>query len=366
MTVWCPRCDAVREPGRTCPVCGTALEVLGATPPPPAPDDLAVEPEPAPPAAPRSRLRLALVVATVAVAGLAFLAGKGSATPPPPASPRPTAAPPPTAERPALQRQLGWTARSRGGLTVTAVALYRAADGDPDVGGRLVLRVSGLPPGDELLGLRGLELTDLGGGAFATPPGFWPGGGELDRPGDVAVFRDGPPGTYGVGLGVLPDLGQLASVRIDALRVSAKPAGRVALADRPAAATSGRPRPLAPSGAGQVEVRLPAGFGADTATLRLRVASAFVGGGKADVVVGITGASLDAGPPDRLVAVTARLLAGGRLLCARTVRYRPDDLGADPAFVLSCPSAPATGLSVDLGAGTATLPLSRPLLRPGG
>ena len=126
MRAWCPRCDAVRPGETACPDCGTPLATLedAATPADHPPEPPPPEEPAGPP--PRSRRWIALAAATVAVAALAFVAGRSLARP---AAPAATAAPATSTTVPepgANRRELGWTARA-GGVTVTAVVASRVA-----------------------------------------------------------------------------------------------------------------------------------------------------------------------------------------------------------------------------------------------
>jgi hypothetical protein len=346
MTRWCPRCDAVRDAEAACPACGTPLADLGSGRPRPA------EPAPPPPAGPPapagpgpSRLRAALAVAVAVLAGLAFLAGRagrldrradgGSETP---ATVTSSSAP---ARAATGRRELGWSAR-RGGTTVTAVAVERVGD---EGGSQLDLRIDGLPRGQEVLGLGGLALRDGQDGLFASPDETMLG----DRHAvGVSAGRDG---TYQVYLGPTPDLEALAKVELAALVV-----GKTS----DASITLPTPRPW-PSGASRrrvdpgpkAGVRLGAGSGS-AVRLDLEVSGAFVGDGRAEVVLLVGPAAPDQELRE-LVPVTAQLRAGNRVLCARTKVI--GGTAPFPALMVGCRTGQLDRLTVVLGAGSSTVPL---------
>jgi hypothetical protein len=346
-TAWCPRCDAVREQRGACPDCGTPLTVLGAAPSRPAADQ---EPPPAPaepisPPAP-SRLRLAALAVTVALAAAAFLAGRGGARAAPAPAAAPSTAAPTTAGGVASalddRRELGWRVRS-GGVALTVVSARRVAGDDDDVRGELTIRVDGLPAGRVLFGLTGLGLVDAGGGAFSTPPER-PLAGPLGTP----VQPADQPGSYTVDVGRAPGLGALAHVELDGLVVSRPAAERIRL---PAGGPWPRQPPLRRlEGVSHGAVPLPPGRSAPGPTARL--ATAFVGAGKAVVIIDFR---QDAGGDFDAVPVSARLDAGGRPLCARaTAVGRSSDPDQETTMVLACPAQPGRPLTLALGAGVET------------
>jgi hypothetical protein len=346
MTRWCPRCDAVRDAEATCPACGTQLADLTGSRPRPAEPALPPPGEPAAPADPGpSRLRAALGVAVVVLAGLAFLAGRagrldqradGSATP---ASVTSSSSAP--AKAPTGRRELGWSAR-RGGTTVTAVAVERVGD---EGGSQLDLRIEGLPRGQEVLGLSGLTLRDGQDGLFASPDESQVGSGRA-----VGVTA-GPDGTYQVYLGPTPDLEALARVELDELVVGKTSDASVTLSTPRPWPSGARRRQVDPGP--QAGVQVTAGTGS-AVRLDLEVTGAFVGGGRAEVVLLVKPAS-----PDQelraLVPVTAQLRAGSRVLCARTKVI--GGTAPFPALLVGCPTGQVDQLTVVLGAGSATVPL---------
>jgi hypothetical protein len=356
MRAWCPRCDAVR-PGQTvCPVCRTTLATLDdTTPTQPEPGPPPPDPAPAPPAAP-PRLRIALAAATVVVAGLAFVAGRSIARPDTPAAtraaPTSTTTPEPNADR----RQLGWTARA-GGLTVTAVEASRLATERRETIASVTFRIRGVPPGQRVLGLRGLALLDSGGGVFATV-----GQRQFGREGGAPVQPvDGQDGLYRVVTGPAPRLSSLASIRLTAV-VVVQPRDRTIQLDT-SAPWPARPRMRAidPGPGDAVEIGVGY-FGQQRIQLKLQVASAFVRDGLAVVVVDASSGLR--GVPVEYLPIGGELRDGDRVLCART-----SVLGEDPGvqavqgLVLSCPTRPVPRLTVAVGVGARMLPFEA-TLRP--
>jgi hypothetical protein len=355
MRAWCPRCDAVRPGETACPVCGTPLATLDdAAPPGDRPPEPPPEEDPGPP--PRSRRWIALAAATVAVAGLAFVAGRSVAGPAGPvATPAPatsTTAPEPGANR----RDLGWTARV-GGVTVTAVEASRVATERRQTVASISFRVQGVPADQRVLGLRGLRLLDSGGGVYASVEQH-----QFGREGGVPVqLVDGDSGVYRIDTGPAPRLSSLA--RIDLTGVVA-----VRARDQTIALDTSGPWPAGPQmraidpGANdavrpdldQVQVQ-----GAD---LQLRVTSAFVRDGRAVVVVDAF--SGFRGVPGQYLPLGAELRARDRVLCTRT-SLLGEDIGQQlvQGIVLSCPTRPVPRLTVAVGVGARIIPFDA-TLRP--
>jgi hypothetical protein len=353
---WCPRCDAVRPGETSCPVCGTALAVLQ-DPSPPEPD---APPPPEPAAAPPpSRLRLALLVAALAVAGLAFVAGRSGT--PPAAAPAPTTAGPApattaaTAEPDADVRELGWRAGPRQGVTLTVASARRVLDPDEDTAAVLTLRVDGLQPGQRLLAVRDLRLLDSGGGVYSSPEAQ-PIGNEAGVP----VEPTDDPATYLLFTSPAPRLNALASVEVGDLLVVRARTSRIELDSSgpwPAAAPL---RAIDPGPRDTVEVPVgPNVLPVDR--LPLRVTAAFVGAGRAVVVVEPRTGDV---VPGGSLPVSGELRAGDRA-CSRTVLLgqgvsgfgTPDAAG----LVLSCPARPVARLTLALGAGVDRLPFDATL-----
>jgi hypothetical protein len=354
MRAWCPRCDAVRPGETTCPVCATPLATLDdpaaadRRPEPPPPEEA-----PAPPPAP-SRLRLALTAATLVLAGLAFVAGRSLARP---AAPAATTAPATstTAPEPGADfRELGWSAR-HGRITITAVQAERVALAARETVAELTFRIQGLPPGQQVLALRGLRLLDSGGGVYASVDQRRIGtqGGATVQP------RQRQPGTYTVVTGPAPRLSSLARIELAGL-LTIRPGDRTVTLD------SAGPWPATPplraiDPGPRASVRAGLGFEQlQGAEMALRVTAAFVGGGRATVVV-------DAAPgflalPGDVLPLTAELRAGDRLLCARTALLGESDQFAQ-GLVVSCPTGPVPRLTVALGLGVAAVPFDA-ALRP--
>jgi hypothetical protein len=344
MRAWCPRCDAVRPGETTCPVCRTPLAALddtvgGERPPdlPPPPPD-----EPAPPSRP-PRLRVALVVATLAVGGLAFVAGRSLARPAaPPAGQAPatsTTAPEPGADR----RQLGWSARA-GGLSISAVDAVRMSTEQHETVAVITFRVQGVPGGQRVLALRGVRLLDSGGGVYASVEQH-----QLGNEGGAPVeVVEGRPGTYRLVTGPAPRLSSLARIELTGV-VAVRPRDQTITLD-----TSG-PWPPGP-GLRMVDPGPNDHVQATAVSRRLQVTSAFVRDGQAVVVVDASDGFR--GVPGEFLPLGAELRAGGRVLCSRTSL-----LGDDPAqqsaqgIVLSCPTRQVPRLTVAVGVGARMLPL---------
>jgi hypothetical protein len=345
MRAWCPRCDAVRPGETTCPVCGTPLAALedtagGERPPdlPPPPAD-----EPAEPSRP-PRLRVALAAATVVVAGLAFVAGRSLARPAAPAAaPAPatsTTAPEPGANR----RALGWSARA-GGLSITAVDAVRVATERRDTVAAITFRVQGVPGGQPVLALMGLRLLDSGGGVYASVEQH-----QVGREGGAPVEPvEGRPGSYRLLTGPAPRLSSLARIELTGV-IAVRPRDQTITLD-----TSG-PWPRGPD----LQVVDPGpddtfDQGQDE-DLRLQVTSAFVGDGRALVV--IDASSRFRGVPGEFLPLGAELRAGGRVLCSRTSLLGEDSTQQSPqGIVLSCPTRQVPRLTVAVGVGARMHPL---------
>jgi hypothetical protein len=352
---WCPRCDAVRPGETSCPVCGTALAVL--QDPSPTEPDAPPPPEPAVAPPPASRLRLALLAAGLALAGLAFVAGRSGT--PPAAEPAPTtaaAAPATTtaAEPDADARELGWRAGRRG-VTVTVASARRVVDPDEDTGAVLTLRVEGLQPGQRLLAVRDLRLLDSGGGVYSSPEEQPIGGGA-----GVPVEPTNDPATYLLFTSPAPRLSALASVEVGDLLVVRPRTTRIQL-------DSSGPWPAAPplraiDPGPRAMVEVPVGSAALPAEgLPLRVTAAFVGAGRAVVVVEPSPGDV---VPGGTMPVSGELRAGGQA-CSRTVLLGQGGSGfgtpEDAGLVLSCPARPSARLVIALGAGVDRLPFDATL-----
>jgi hypothetical protein len=353
MRAWCPRCDAVRPGATRCPVCATPLATLddpGRAGPQP---DLAPPPEeaPDPPRRP-SRLRVALAAATVVLAGLAFVAGRSAARPaaapaaPAAAATTTTAVPEPGADR----RQLGWSARA-GDLHVTAVEASRAAAEGRETVATVTFRIRGLPPDQRVLALRGLRLLDSAGGVFATVDHR-----QFGREGGVPVMAvEDQPGTYRMVTGPAPRLTSLAKIELTAV-LAVRPRDRTITLDTSGPWPAGpRMRAVDPGSRDTVVVDL--GFvQIQEVDLRLQVTSAFVGAGRALVVVDAS--SGFRGIPGELLPLGAELRAGDRVLCSRATLLG-DDPGQEAAqgIVLNCPTRQVPRLTVALGIGARMLPL---------
>jgi hypothetical protein len=90
--------------------------------------------------------------------------------------------------------------------------------------------------------------------------------------------------------------------------------------------------------------------------LRLQVTSAFVGNGRALVV--IDASSRFRGVPGEFLPLGAELRAGGRVLCSRTSLLGEDSAQQSPqGIVLSCPTGQVPRLTVAVGVGARMHPL---------
>ncbi len=352
VTGWCPRCDAVRERAAACPVCGTPLAVLDAAPaaPAPTPQPAAGPPEP-PPAPPR--IRAALALAAVVLAGIAFVAGRAGGQAAPLPAPAATAPATTTPAEPAEQRRrLGWSA-SRGGVTLTAVAVERAqAPGEEETTGELILRVDGLARGQRVLAFAGLRLRDTARGLFASPE-------RNDLAGtDGTEALPGTDAEYLVLLGPVPPLSQLATVEVGGLVVGRTDDGEVRL-DTP----TPWPARAAPVPLSQDFVEVEPDPSLD-GRLRLEVTAAFVGAGRATAVIAVKptrpGQSVTG-----ILPVTAELRAGGRALCRQTEMVSGTQVLPGDGLVVSCPATPTGRLTVRLGTGVQAIPMESTLAQPG-
>jgi hypothetical protein len=351
MRAWCPRCDAVRAGETVCPVCQTSLATLDDTSPGDQPPGLPPPPDPAPGPAPAvPRLRIALAAATVVVAGLAFVAGRSIARPAAPAAaPAPattTTAPEPGADR----RQLGWTARA-GGLTITAVEAGRLATERRETVAELTFRVTGVPGGARLLGLRGLSLLDSGGGVFASVDQR-----QFGREGAALVVPvEGQEDTYRLVTGPAPRLSSLARIKLTAV-VAVQARDKLIQLNTSGGWPAGPAMRAVDPGPADA-VALGVGFyQQERVQLELRVTSAFVRDGLA--MVTLDASSGYRGVPGEYLPIGAELRAGDRVLCSRTSL-----LGEEPGLqsvyglVLSCPARPVPRLTVAVGVGARMLPL---------
>ena len=361
MRAWCPRCDAVRPGETTCPTCGTPLADLedaaqpdAPLPPPPATD------APAEPAGP-SRLRIALVAATLVVAGLAFVAGRSAARSA--ATPAATAAPATSTTAPepgADVRELGWSARA-GRVTVTAVSASHVMVDERETVARIVFRVDGLPPGQRVLALRGLRLLDSGGGTFSSLEQRQLGseGGAPVAPGD------GDPGTFTLLTGRAPRLSSLARIELAALVVD-RPRDQIVELDTAGPWPAGRTLRAVDPGPRDT-VRIDPGFVVtdQQPKLELRVAAAFVGGGRAVVLIDASSRFASGGFPGPVLPMSAELRTGNRVLCHRTAVLgdQVNQHETDSGLVLACPTRPTSRLTVAVGAGVKAIDLDA-TLRP--
>ena len=366
MSGWCPRCDAVREADATCPECEAPLVALDERPPA---HVVAERREEASEVGgeveqpPKGRLRVALAVAALVLVGIAFVAGRstgGNAGPAAAAATTTTATTaPPVAE---LQRNLGWKSSPAGGIALEAVSVSRGpvdtggGPGGGDNSGLLTLRVTGLEPGRRLLAVSGLRLVDAGGGVFAQPDTIQIGGGQA-----VPVQPGTQADRYFVFLGPTPAVDSLDSIEVGDLLLSAASNGqsRVVLATPGAWPARPPARAVEPSSDG-VAVPVTRADGASS-NVPLRVAGAFVGAGRAVVVL-----SIPEGPggPDESLGdfpVTATLRAGGHLLCSRIQSLGPQSSRISPLLVVDCPAKPAASLTLDLAAGFQSVQLDNRL-----
>jgi hypothetical protein len=349
MRAWCPRCDAVRPGETVCPVCSTPLATVGGSAPARQQPDLPPPQDVAPPPAPPPRLRIALTAAALVVAGLAFVAGRSVARP---AAPAPTNAPATSTTAPepgADARTLGWAAR-QGRITVTAVEAARYATDARETVAWITFRIQGLPDGQRVLALRGLRLLDAGGGVYSSVEHR-----QFGREGGVPVQPDERDSdTYTVVTGPAPRLSALARIELESLLVVSPRDQAIELDTAGAWPTGPRLRAIEPGP--QDSFRADRGFEiVQGLRLQLRVTSAFVGDGRAVVVVD---ASPDfRGVPGESLPLSAELRAGARVLCARTLLLgREVNQQGALGIVLACPTRPVPRLSVVIGVGTRAVP----------
>ncbi|HZD73276.1 MAG TPA: hypothetical protein VE776_05230 [Actinomycetota bacterium] len=359
MKGWCPRCDAVREAEGACPECQAPLVELDERPPArpaPRPDreqEAAATEVAAVVSPPRARLRVAMVVAAAVLVGMAFVAGRSTGGTAATAS-RSTSATTQTTGPPAqeLQRQLGWRSKPSDGITVEAVSISRvpargggfdASNGDN--AGSVTFRVAGLGGSRRALGLTNVRLVDAGGGVFASPEST-----DLTGVDAVPLQRIGQTDRYRMDLGPTPAVDTLDSIGFDGVLLSASADGRGQLELASGGSWPSRPplRAVEPS-AGSVDVPLLRADGSTPAAFRLRVASAFVGAGRAVVVLSfdqeVAGRGIGAFP------VTANLRDGRRLVCSRQTFLGQGRAQVSPLLVVDCPTSPAASLTVDLAGG---------------
>jgi hypothetical protein len=354
MRGWCPRCDAVRQADGTCPECQAPLVDIDERPTRPAArEEEAAATElasvGAPP--PRGRLRVALAVAAVVLVGLAFVAGRSTGGASARTSQRSTSTSQTTAPAAVeLQRQLGWRGKPSDGIGVEAVSISRlpgdTGNGDvstSDNSGTLTLRVDGLAQGRRLLGITSLRLVDSGGGVFAEPESRQIGGSLA-----VPVQPAGQADRYLVDLGPTPSVDTLDRIELQDLLVSAAAGDRGQVVLPTGGAWPARPplRAVEPSES-SVSVPVTRANGS-SGELPLRVASAFVGAGRAVVVL-----SLDEQAADRDLGtfpVTAVMRASNRVVCSRLTVVGQDSQFS-PLLVIDCPTSPAAELTVELAAG---------------
>jgi hypothetical protein len=372
MSGWCPRCDAVTAADGSCPECGTPLVSVGRRAPgQPRPTELGASAEVSAEAAgpPSARLRVAVAVAAVVLIGLAFVAGRSTGHGPARAA-VPTTAPTATTEAgaaPLAERRLDWRAGPVRGITVTALSVRRIAadDTNSDDAGQLSLQVQGLPAGRRLLALQGMELLDTGGGVFAGPDESPVAGTRA-----VLVQPAGQAGTYLVNLGPTPGVDTLARITLRGVVLSQPPSGRNRIELDTGGPWPARPplravEPAADSVAIDLSPLRLQGFqgGAATARLPLEVAGVLVGGGRTVVTLRLgTLPGFAPGEIPRVFSqqvgafpVSARLLAGDRVVCDRTTMFGESPDSA-PLVVVDCPTAPVPRLAVEFGAGVQDVP----------
>jgi hypothetical protein len=215
----------------------------------------------------------------------------------------------------------------------------------------ITFRVQGVPGGQRVLALGGLQLLDSGGGMYASVEQRL-----LGREGGAPVEPvEGRPGTYRLTTGPAPRLSSLARIELTGV-VAVRPRDQTIALD-----TSG-PWPPGP-GLRTVDpgpddaVQVDLGFvQAPDVAMRLQVTSAFVRQGQAVVV--IDASTGFRGVPGELLPLGAELRAGDRVLCSRTSLLGEDN-GRQSArgVVLSCPTRPVPRLTVALGVGARMLPL---------
>jgi hypothetical protein len=293
------------------------------------------------------------------VAGLAFVAGRGAARPAPPAA---TVAPATSTTAPepgSDDRRLGWADRV-GGITVTALRASRLALDERETVAAITFRFDGLPAGRRVRALRGLRLLDSGGGIFSSVEHR-----QLGAEGGAPLTpSDDDPDTYVLLTGPAPRLGGLARIELTGLVVD-QPRDQTVQLDTAGPWPAGPPlRAVDPGPPDRVQVDPGFVVNFQQAELELRVASAFVGGGRAVVLID---AAPERGLPEvaySMLPVSAELRAGDRVLCTRTTLLGLDvGHGAARGLVLACPARPVPRLTVAIGAGLDTVDLDA-TLRP--
>jgi hypothetical protein len=360
MSGWCPRCDAVREADGVCPECQAPMVDLDERPIRPAvhEDPAATEVGAVVEAPPRGRLRGALAVAAVVLVGLAFVAGRSTGGAVARTGPQSTSATTQTTAGLAIERPraLGWKSKPSSGIGVEAVSISRIGS-DPvndevssnENTGTLTLRVEGLDRGRRLLGITGLRLVDSGGGVFAAPDDRQIGGVAA-----VPVRVGGQAGSYQVNLGPTPSVDTLERIEFENLLVSPSASDRGRLELPTGGAWPSRPplRAVEPA-ASSVTVPVARADGAG-GNLPLRVASAFVGAGRAVIALSVdtdVASSRDLG----VFPVSANVLAGSRLVCSRLTLIGSEGPQVSPLLVIDCPTSPTSKLMVELAAGVDTV-----------
>jgi hypothetical protein len=358
MRAWCPRCDAVRPGETTCPVCGTPLATLQASPPAREADPPPSTDEPLQPPAP-SRLRVALLVTVLVLGGLAFVAGRSGARTGAPATSATTTPATTTPEPGDDLRQLGWRAGPTRGVTLTAVSIRRIVTPDRETSAELTLRVEGLRPGQRLFAFRELRLLDLGGGVFSAP--------EEEPIGDQAGTPASPTGdqaTYTILTAPAPRLQSLAKVEVGGLIVVRPRTATVELDVRGPWPARPPLRAVDPGSRDDVTVTVPRGSVlAQGGRLPVRLAAVLVGGGRVVVALDAREAFQDSPIVGGTLPLGAELRAGDRVLCSRTVVLRSGDIRTMFGMVLACPTQPVPRLTVAVGAGVQALPLDVTLER---
>ncbi len=303
---------------------------------------------------PRGRLRVALAVAAVVLVGLAFVAGRSTGGAVARTAPRSTSATTQTTAGLALDRPraLGWRSKPSNGIGVEAVSISRIASdlvndevSSDENTGTLSLEVEGLDRGRRLLGITGLRLVDSGGGVFAEPDDRQIGGVAA-----VPVRVAGQAGTYQVNLGPTPSVETLDRIEFENLLVSASTGdgGRVELPTDGAWPSHPPLRAIEPT-ASSVTVPVARADGAG-GTLPLRVASAFVGAGRAVLALSVdtdVASSRDIG----VFPISANVLAGSRVVCSRLTLIGSEGPQVSPLLVVDCPTSPTSKLEVELAAG---------------
>jgi hypothetical protein len=359
MRAWCPRCDAVRPGETTCPVCGTPLATLQASPPAREPDAPPPTDAPVQPPAP-SRLRVALLVTVLVLGGLAFVAGRSGARPGAPATTATTTPAATTTPEPGDDlRQLGWRAGPTRGVTITAVSIRRIVTPERETSAELTVRVEGLRSGQRLFAFRGLRLLDLGGGVFSAP--------EEEPIGDQAGTPAMPtedPAIYTVLTAPAPRLQSLAKVEVGGLIVVRPRTATVELDVRGPWPARPPLRAVDPGSRDDVSVTVPKGSVlALGGRLPVRLAAVLVGGGRAVVALDAREAFQDSPLLGGTLPLGAELRAGRRVLCSRTVVLRSGNIRTMFGMVLACPTQPVPQLTVAVGAGVQALPLDVTLER---